>query len=120
MRSKGAEFETLALKYLRKQGLTERGRNLYSRGGEIDLLMQDQDSLVFVEVRFRQSASHGSALESVTPQKQAKIVRAAKHYLHKHALWQHNVRFDVVAIEPAAKWLLKRYQITWVKAAFNC
>jgi len=119
MRSKGTKYENLALKHLQSKGLNFVERNIHCRAGEVDLLMQDSDTLVFVEVRFRNSANYGSAIESVTPTKQARIINTAKHYLHKNNLWSHNVRFDIVAIQPVTGRLFKRHKIDWIKAAFE-
>lgn len=119
MRSKGTQYENLALKHLQTKGLHFIERNIHCRAGEVDLLMRDADTLIFVEVRFRNSANYGSAVESVTPAKQARIINTAKHYLHKHELWSHNVRFDIVAIEPVTGRLFKTHRIEWIKAAFD-
>ena len=80
-------------------------------GGEIDLIMQDAGgTLVFVEVRERADAAHGGAAGSVTAVKRRRIVRAARHYLLRHAA-PPPCRFDVVAIEGAA--------LHWLQAAFG-
>jgi len=63
---KGAEAEQIALEYLVEKGLVLLTRNFSTRRGEIDLVMNDGDHLVFVEVRFRQSSTFGSAEESIT------------------------------------------------------
>lgn len=65
----GSQAEQLALNYLQQQGLTLITQNYHSRRGEIDLIMLDENTLVFVEVRYRKSAAYGSALESVNSQK---------------------------------------------------
>lgn len=73
--------------------------------------MADRDgTLVFIEVRARADASHGSAAASVTTQKQQRLVYAAQHYLLRHAT-PPPCRFDVVAIDSG--------QLTWLKAAFD-
>ena len=79
--------------------------------GEIDLIMEDKKTLVFVEVRYRKSAKYGSALESVNNQKQARIIHTAKHYLQQHSSKHSAYRFDVVALTPN--------NIDWVKDAFQ-
>ena len=66
----GAEAEDLACAWLQARGLRLLERNYRSRRGEIDLIMQDGEQLVFVEVRYRASNRYGSAAESITSAKQ--------------------------------------------------
>ncbi len=77
----GDHFEVLACKHLQQAGLTLIARQLSCPGGEIDLVLREQDLLVFVEVRARNHASHGGAAASVTSRKQTKLIRAAKWHL---------------------------------------
>jgi putative endonuclease len=106
----GREAEMLACDYLQARGMTVVARNYRSRFGEIDLIMDDRDCLIFVEVRYRRQARYGSGAESVDPRKQARIVACARHYLlcHPRAA-QRPCRFDVVAIgggaKPAIEWI---------------
>lgn len=87
-------------------------RNYHCKGGEIDLIMQQQRALVFVEVRFRKSAAFGSAAASVTRSKQQKIITAAQHFLMDNSkLANLPCRFDVVAITAG--------QIEWIENAFT-
>lgn len=99
--NKGLEYETRARDYLAARGLSLVTRNYRCRQGEIDLIMRQDDILVFVEVRYRASNGHGSALESVTTQKQNKIRMTARHYLARHQLNESKqaCRFDVVAFD---------------------
>lgn len=94
----GQAGEDRALEYLSGRGLKLVERNFRCKVGEIDLVMQDRGSLVFVEVRRRASLAHGGALASVTPAKQRRMVRAAQFYLQRY---RHvpPCRFDVVAID---------------------
>ncbi len=107
----GQQAEQQALAYLEKQGLKRITQNFHSRRGEIDLIMEDKKTLVFVEVRYRKSAKYGSALESVNNQKQARIIHTAEHYLQQHSSKHSAYRFDVVALTPN--------NIDWVKDAFQ-
>ena len=111
----GDAGEQLALNYLEKKGLKLISRNFRQRGGEIDLIMQDNLALVFIEVRLRKSARFGSAEESVTLQKQRRLIQTAQYYLQintqKYALY----RFDVIGIRPDNNDL----NINWVKDAFQ-
>lgn len=107
---RGDEAENKACRFLETQGLRKLERNYRCRYGELDLIMLDQDTLVIVEVRFRQSRRYGSAAESVTPAKQARIIAAAEHYLQRH---NHDrpLRFDVVALSGDGA-------IDWIRQAF--
>jgi putative endonuclease len=77
----GPRAEALAAQYLMRQGLTIVARNFRTRFGEIDLIAKDGSTLVFVEVRMRSSTSFGGALESITAQKRARMIAAARGYL---------------------------------------
>lgn len=110
----GTHAESLARSYLLKQGLTFVAHNFRSRLGEIDLIMRDKETLVFIEVRARTSNAYGGALSSVTISKQRKLVKTALYYLLKHNLHDKlPTRFDVVSLDGAQQ------QITWVKNAFD-
>jgi len=105
--------ESEAQEYLKSHGLTFVEKNYKIKAGEIDLIMEDGEHLVFVEVRLRGNADHGSSIETVTPTKQQRIIRTAKHYLQ--ATQQYDkvpCRFDVVGIDAHQK-------ITWIKDAFQ-
>lgn len=110
---KGAREEDLALRYLEAQGLTLVGRNLRARGGELDLVMRDGDTLVIAEVRKRSHLAFGSGAESVDARKQARIVNAARALLaQRPELARLPARFDVVALDAADR-------IDWIQAAFD-
>lgn len=102
MRSTGARYEDLARERLEAAGLVLVERNFSCRHGELDLVMQDGDVLVFVEVRYRRGGEHGGfgdGIDSVGSAKRAKLVRAASVWLAKHPRLANRVcRFDVVAI----------------------
>lgn len=113
----GDQAEQRALDHLLQQGLRLECRNYRlaggprQRGAEIDLIMRAADgTLVFVEVRSRQSASHGGAAASVSYGKQQRIARAAQHYLQRLAT-PPPCRFDVVAIDGG--------QLQWLRGAFS-
>jgi putative endonuclease len=115
----GQRAENIARQHLEKQGLIFMSKNYRCRRGEIDLIMKDQQILVFVEVRYRSTPHYGSSAESVTPPKQQKIIASAEHFLHTHPDLRKNVcRFDVVALyrDPAHTPTL---QVDWIKHAFN-
>ena len=73
--------ETVAKTYLLEQGYTLLAENYTIRGGEIDLVMQQGELIVFVEVRQRRSAYYGSAAASITPKKVQRLRKVALHYL---------------------------------------
>ena len=102
-RSAGASYEDVALAHLEKAGLALLERNFNCRYGEIDLVMNEQNVVVFVEVRYRRGAGlrggYGDGVDSVSAGKRAKLVRAAEFFLASHARFaQRPCRFDVLAI----------------------
>lgn len=114
--SVGAHFEALAARHLERAGLGVVERNWHSRYGELDLVMRDGDSLVFVEVRYRRDGRFGGGAASVGPTKRAKLVRAAQGFLESHpALARLPCRFDVVAFDGKAD----APTLDWQRAAFD-
>lgn len=101
MRKQGAEFEEKAKIFLENQGLKFIARNQSFKIGELDLVMQQGSTIVFVEVRQRKNAHFGSAVESIDYRKQQKWLKAANLWLAKRnqSLDTANCRFDVVAFE---------------------
>ena len=96
-RRRGAGVEAAARTQLLRAGLSEVAANAGYRLGELDLVMRDGDTLVFIEVRYRASAEYGSGAESVDRGKRRKIARAAQLFLLQHpALAEDYCRFDVV------------------------
>lgn len=73
-------------------------RNHRTRHGEIDLIMYDADTLVFVEVKLRRGLAYGDPLEAVTPRKQAAIRVLAEEYVAEKEPEFQEIRFDVVGI----------------------
>jgi putative endonuclease len=109
-RQRGESYEALACEHLRSQGLRLVDKNYHAKCGEIDLIMKDKHTIVFVEVKFRQSSQYGLAQESVNRNKQRKIIKTAQHWLLSKKLSPHttDVRFDVIAIQgdhPHPKWI---------------
>jgi putative endonuclease len=93
----GMDQEDKAVMFLRSHGYTIVSRNWWCRFGEIDIIARDGDQLVFVEVRARQSDSHGSPEETVSLRKRKRIIAAAQIYLSNKDC-DLAVRFDVVTI----------------------
>jgi putative endonuclease len=111
-RATGDHFEGAALSFLQARGLRLVRANFLCRHGEIDLVMRDGDTVVFVEVRYRRSAAFGGALGSVTAAKRRKLISAAHLWLawHPHDA-RRPCRFDVLAFEGDA--------VEWVRGAFE-
>ncbi|CDZ76175.1 hypothetical protein BN59_00441 [Legionella massiliensis] len=110
----GFAAEQQARNYLVAQGLQWIESNYRCRWGEIDLIMRENNYLVFVEVRARASNSFGGALASVSYSKQQKLIKAATTYmLLKNILDKQPVRFDVLGFEGPES------QIQWIKNAFD-
>lgn len=97
-REKGAYGETLALKYLTQKGYLLIARNHRIGRDEIDLVMQDHETTVFVEVKARSSTTYGLACEAVDQRKQSRMIRAALAYLQEQPE-ETNVRFDVAEVD---------------------
>ncbi len=111
----GQKAEKTACKYLIDQGLKLIERNYVCRCGEIDLIMWDKQSLVFIEVRYRQTIDFGFPQETVTTNKQKKIIKSAQTFLlQKKCLELYPVRFDIVAIQGT----IPQHKINWIKDAF--
>ncbi len=116
MRAAGALFEERSCKELRRAGLQLIERNYTTRFGEIDLVMRDDESIVFVEVRHRLRATQGGAAASVTASKQRKLIAAAQLWLAAHSRYVHApCRFDVVAYDGP----FESAQMTWYRSAFE-
>ena len=89
--------ESAAVQYLTRSGMRLLENNYRIVGGEIDLILQDGETLVFAEVKTRLRGNRQSAEAAVTPAQRQRIERAARHYLGTHPQWMaHVIRFDVV------------------------
>jgi putative endonuclease len=111
MNSRGQDAEALAAAFLEQNGLRILERNYRSRFGEIDLIASDGETVVFVEVRERNSEAYGGAAASITLTKQKKLTRTALAYLGNNAR-PPVCRFDAVLISKSAK-------IEWLRDAFQ-
>lgn len=113
----GTKAEGIAEQYLRQQGLSTVARNFRCRLGELDLIMQDGDALIFVEVRLRRNKHFGGPMASINSTKQRKLIAAAQTYLQKHPQLQNrDQRFDVVGITGE---LNNNYSIEWLQNAIE-
>ncbi|OYY49251.1 MAG: YraN family protein [Methylophilaceae bacterium 17-44-8] len=109
----GLAAEKIAATFLTQQGLKLITANFHCRYGEIDLIMQEGNTLVFVEVRLRTNTKFGSAATSITKQKQQKLIHTAQFYLQQHAI-QSPCRFDAVLMQKA-----DLTQIEWLRNAID-
>lgn len=109
----GAAEEQLALDYLLKQGLKLVARNFRARGGELDLVLRNAQTLVIAEVRKRSHRGFGSGADSVDARKQQRIILAARQFLMQHSEFSSlPVRFDVVGLD-------EQNRIDWIPDAFD-
>jgi len=109
----GAQAEARAEAFLVQRGLVKHRQNYRCKLGEIDLIMQHDDILVFIEVRLRTHQAFANAAESVTIRKQQKIIKTAQYYLQQYQLTDKaNCRFDVIAFSDNG-------DPEWIKDAFS-
>lgn len=119
-KDKGPRGEQVALDHLLQAGLTLVERNYSCRLGEIDLIMTDRtaltQTLVFLEVRYRNTQQFGGAAASVDPGKQKKLIRTAQHFLKTHRKFVLlPARFDVIALSGN----LEQPDLCWIRQAFQ-
>lgn len=108
----GLAAEQLAATFLRAHGLKLVTQNYHCKFGEIDLIMKDGKTLVFIEVRLRTNSQFGSAGASITPQKQQKLLRTAQHYLQHHG--DCPCRIDAILMNEA-----NMQHIEWIRNAIS-
>ena len=113
MNSQGVLAEQWAAHYLQQQGLKLIEQNYRGRFGEIDLIMQDGSTLVFIEVRLRKNTDFGGAAASIDDRKQRRLIRTSQLYLSSLAHVP-ACRFDAVLLEDA-----QGKNAQWLKNAFD-
>lgn len=109
----GVPYEQLAEQFLQQQGLQSLTNNFRCKLGEIDLIMRDGATLVFIEVKYRASNTFGGAMAAVSQRQQQKLLRTAQLYLQR-SNYQGPCRFDVVAISGHDP-----YDFNWMKSAIQ-
>ena len=115
---KGKAAEDIACGYLEKNGLRLIDKNFHSRYGEIDLIMQHQEVLVFIEVRYRKNQDYGGATASITPAKQKKIHKTALYFMQLKGR-EFNARIDVIAMsDNNSPFDDESLNIEWIQNAF--
>ena len=113
----GSAAEALARRHLEQEGLRLLAQNWSCKRGELDLVMLDRDTVVFVEVRYRRHQAWGGAAESVDARKRQKLTLAAQHFLQQESRWaRHPCRFDVIAISANGN---HPPQLNWIQNAFD-
>ena len=116
-RALGNAAEQLAFRYLRDRGLAPVAHNFRCRHGEIDLVMLDDDCLVFVEVRYRSPGAFASAAMTVDRRKQSRLVRTAEMFLAtRRGYSSHRARFDVIGIDDRRN---GQRTVEWIRDAFH-
>ena len=111
MNDKGSAAERLALSFLLGRGMRLLERNYSCRAGEIDLILADGDTVVFVEVRQRRNQRFGTAAETITAGKQRRILATAQHYLARRRAIP-PCRFDAVLVDGDDR-------VEWIRGAFG-
>ena len=106
----------MAREHLEACGLRFLEGNYHCRRGELDLIMHDDNGVVFVEVRYRRSADYGSGAESVDARKRARLIATASHWLLTHPKMADSpCRFDVVSMSGAPA----KPHVDWIRNAFS-
>lgn len=111
---RGNAAETIALSYLKQHGLKELTRNYKTRSGEIDLIMLDNSTIVFIEVRSRSSDQFMDTVETIDNRKIQRIIRTSRSYLQRQPDHYDSCRFDIVTLTGK----ISSAQIDWIKNAF--
>ncbi len=122
MREIGNKGEDYAVKILKKERYKIIERNFTVKGGEIDIIAMDKDTLVFVEVKMRKNVLYGTPIEFVTEFKQKRLILAAQCYMKQKGISDIPCRFDVVSIvgEIRENGKIKVEEASIVKNAFMC
>ena len=107
----GRRGEEMAARRLQAEGYRILARNYRCHFGEVDLVAEEGDCLVFVEVRTRRGDEWGTPEESVTKAKQARLLKVAQSYLDEHEAWDVDWRIDVVAVDIDARGGVRRLDV---------
>lgn len=97
-KQKGDQGEALAAEYLKKKGHLSLTQNYKKRTGEIDLITKEAETIVFTEVKLRETTAFGTPSQAVDYKRQQRLIKTALWYLQENNLFQNNVRFDVVEL----------------------
>ena len=116
--SKGAAGEVLAARFLRDNGYIVLGGNYHTRFGEVDIIAENDEYVVFVEVKSREEDSLYRPSEAVTADKQRRIIKAALHFIAYHPN-PRQMRFDVVEVVTAKGQPMKALEINHIQNAYG-
>lgn len=105
------DAEEYVCTYLKEKGYEILDRNYYGKRGEIDIIIREKDTIIFVEVKYRKNDSYGRGYEFVDNKKQKKIYYTALDYITKKNLNDYNFRFDVISIT--------NKELEWIKNSFR-
>jgi len=105
----GKIWEEKVIKFLIKENLEILGKNFYGKNGEIDIIVLDKNTMVFVEVKYRKDQQYGNAEEAINKRKMKRMYLTAQEYIWKKN-WTGQTRFDIVAIT--------KNNINWIKNSF--
>lgn len=106
----GSLGEDMAAEFLKSRGVKILERNYQNRFGEIDIIAREDDTLLFIEVKYRKNESFGYPLEAVDFKKRQNIKNMARFFLNENHYFNMNIRFDCIGIMGS--------NIDWVKGAF--
>ncbi|WP_034772716.1 YraN family protein [Lachnoanaerobaculum saburreum] len=106
----GSIGEDMAVEFLKSRGVKILERNYQNRFGEIDIIGREDNTLLFIEVKYRKNESFGYPLEAVGFAKREKIRKMARFFLNENHYYHYNIRFDCIGIIGL--------QIEWIKGAF--
>ncbi|PCI25408.1 YraN family protein [Candidatus Peregrinibacteria bacterium] len=112
----GAQGETLARSFLEKKGFIFVEKNIFTPFGEIDLMFRDNETLVFVEVKYRNNPLFGTAAESMSETKQRRFQKSCYYYLNKNLVnGEHpEFRIDFLGIDRVDQ----EHEFTYIPFAF--
>lgn len=96
-RQAGTAYEQIAADYLKKRGINIREMNYRISQGEIDIIGEDKDNVIFIEVKYRKTASYGYPWEAVSNNKQRQICKVARQYCYSKRV-KKQIRFDIISI----------------------
>lgn len=109
---RGNLAEDQALEFLEAQGLILVFRNFLCKAGEIDLILRDQTTVIFVEVRYRADTSRGTGADTVTRSKMTKIINSARYFLMQNPAYvKLDCRFDVISISASLDWIQNAFTL---------
>ena len=110
----GKTGEEIGTKYLIKNGYRIIIRNFRCRQGEIDIIAQDKNEIVFIEVKTRKNTNYGYPIDAVDKRKQKHILNASKYYIYINKLEKKNIRFDVIEIYKKDKFYINHIKNIYI------